>query len=77
MTSRLSDLQPGEAGRVLNVGGEAIFRRRIQEMGVVLGNPIEVLSVAPFGGPIKLRVPNYALSIRRADAALVTVEIQE
>ena len=77
MTNRLSELRPGQGGRVLNVGGEVMFRRRLQEMGIVLGNPVEVLNVAPFGDPIKLRVPSYELSIRRRDAALVTVEIPE
>ena len=77
MSMKLSELRPGQRGRVLRVGGEPIFRRRLQEMGIVMGSDIELVEVAPFGDPIKLRVPAYELSIRRRDASQVEVDPTE
>jgi Fe2+ transport system protein FeoA len=77
LSKRLSELRPGESGTVLTVGGESRFRLRLQEMGVVAGNRIDVLAAAPFGGPMKLRVPHYLLAMRRAEAQQVTVSVSE
>jgi len=76
VTQLLSDLSPGQAGKVVSVGGSKSFRRRVQEMGVVSGNTVKVLSSAPFGDPIQLWVPHYRLAIRRAEAGQVAVEIE-
>lgn len=70
----LADLAVRERARVLGVGGTTSLRRRLLEMGVLPGTPIEIVRVAPLGDPIELRLRGYALSLRRADAAAVTVE---
>jgi Fe2+ transport system protein FeoA len=44
------------------------------EMGLVPGTPVTVQRTAPLGDPVELRVRNYALSIRRADALGIEVE---
>jgi DtxR family Mn-dependent transcriptional regulator len=71
----LSELRPGERGRVVRVGAGAQVRRRILDMGVTLGTEIEVKGVAPFGDPIKLLVKGYDLSLRKQEAATVFVEV--
>jgi len=43
-------------------------------MGLVPGTAVTVHREAPLGDPIELRVRNYALSIRRADAHGIEVE---
>jgi Fe2+ transport system protein FeoA len=43
-------------------------------MGLVPGTPVTVHREAPLGDPVELRVRNYALSIRRADALGIEVE---
>jgi ferrous iron transport protein A len=44
-------------------------------MGVLEGDVVEVITVAPLGDPLELRVGDYRLSIRRAEAALVDAEV--
>ena len=43
------------------------------EMGLVPGTEVRVVRVAPLGDPIELRVRDYALSVRRAEAARIAV----
>lgn len=55
--------------------GEGVWRR-LHEMGFDEGVDVEVMHRAPLGGdPIALRVGNMTIAIRRAEAALVGVEI--
>lgn len=42
-------------------------------MGLISGTPVRVLRVAPLGDPLELRVRGYNLSIRKKDAATITV----
>ena len=58
---------------VESVGGARSFRRRLMEMGLVPGTGIEVINVAPLGDPLELRVRGGNLSIRRAEADVITV----
>lgn len=43
-------------------------------MGLVPGTPVTLTRIAPLGDPLELRVRNYALSIRRAEALAIEVE---
>ena len=43
------------------------------EMGLLPGTRVRVVRVAPLGDPLELRVRHYALSVRRADAARISV----
>ena len=71
---RLSDLRPGEQGRVLEIGGSEVFRIRLMEMGLTSGETIEVDKFAPLQDPMELIVRNYHLSLRRQDAEKIAVE---
>lgn len=43
-------------------------------MGLVPGTPVTVQREAPLGDPLELRVRNYALSLRRAEAHGIELE---
>jgi ferrous iron transport protein A len=45
------------------------------EMGMLEGDPIELIGVAPLGDPLEVRLGDSCLSLRRHDAALVEVEL--
>ncbi|MCS6843029.1 MAG: ferrous iron transport protein A [Caldilineales bacterium] len=72
--SDLSQLQPGQRARVCEVKGSTALRRRLLDMGLVPGAEIEVVRVAPLGDPVEYMVKGYRLSLRRSEAAKVTVE---
>ncbi|MCL2299236.1 MAG: ferrous iron transport protein A [Firmicutes bacterium] len=69
----LKTLKPGVGARVVHVHGGGALRRRIMEMGLTPGVPIWVRKIAPLGDPIEIQVRGCALSLRKADAALVEI----
>jgi len=71
----LDSLKPGGRAVVKGVSGEgsAVYQR-LMEMGVFEGAELEVVRFAPLGDPMELRLHGYYLSVRKAEAALVTIE---
>ncbi len=70
----LDDAHVGETVRVGDVAGEDRVAIRLLEMGMTPGAMVRILGRAPFGDPVELEVRGYRLSIRRAEAARVTLE---
>lgn len=69
----LAHARPGERMTVAHVGGDRSFRRRLMELGLVPGTPVELIGIAPLGDPIELLVRGCSLSIRRGEALWVSV----
>jgi Fe2+ transport system protein FeoA len=69
----LAELALGTVASVTEVTGSGSFRRRLLELGILPGTRVEVVGVAPLGDPIELLVRGSSLSIRRSDAASVSV----
>jgi Fe2+ transport system protein FeoA len=74
---RLSELQPGQRGRVVKVGASGPVKRRVLDMGLVSGAEVEVVRVAPLGDPIEFIVKGYNLSLRKSEAQEIEVETTE
>lgn len=71
------DLLPlGQEARITAVGGEGPLRCRLLDMGLIPKTAVRVEKVAPLGDPIELRVRGYALSLRKADARNIQVEVR-
>ncbi|MEG1586743.1 MAG: FeoB small GTPase domain-containing protein, partial [Bacteroidales bacterium] len=70
---RLSDLQTGGKGVIVKVLGHGAFRKRIIEMGFVKGKVVEVILNAPLKDPIKYKIMDYEVSLRRNEAAMIEV----
>lgn len=71
----LADACLGKLLTIQQVGGEGGFRRRLLEMGLLPGTSVMVKSVAPLGDPIELLVRGASLSIRKEEAATVSVSL--
>jgi ferrous iron transport protein A len=71
----LDRLGPGQAARILRVGGRPADRRRLLELGIVRGETIRLQRVAPLGDPREFVVKGYHLSLRGREAARIVVEI--
>ncbi|NCB62056.1 MAG: ferrous iron transport protein B [Clostridia bacterium] len=70
----LMSLAPGEGGIILRVGNEkGPVKRRLVDMGLTPGTLVTVRKVAPFGDPIEVNIRGYELSLRKEDAAQITV----
>ena len=70
----LRDVKIGETATVVKLQGEGAVRRRIMDMGITKGVEIYVRKVAPLGDPVEITVRGYELSVRKADAEMITVE---
>ncbi len=76
-TESLCCLRTGVKARVVSVNGAGAVARRLMEMGVVPGAPICVIKCAPLGDPLQVRVRDYHLALRRAEAQTITVMADE
>ncbi len=73
----LSELQTGKSGVVVRVLGHGAFRKRIIEMGFIKGVRVEAILNAPLNDPIKYRMMNFEVSLRRSDAMKVEIVSEE
>lgn len=72
-TATLDGLAPGERGTIARVAGDSAIARRLMELGLVPGTPIEVVRRAPLGDPIEFAARGVHLSLRRSEASLIHV----
>jgi len=71
----LDQLQVGQRAWVEAVRGSDTIVQRLLEMGLLEGEQIEVVGVAPLGDPVEIRLRDYRLSLRRSEAARITVSV--
>ncbi len=72
----LNDLrQTGQRGRILDVTGDDAIAVRLMEMGLTDGAEIELIGFAPLGDPIEFLIRGYRLSLRKAEASRVAIEL--
>ncbi len=69
----LDELKPGNSAVISAVGGEGALRRRLLDMGLTPKTRVAVRKVAPMGDPIELYLRSYVLTIRKDDAANITL----
>lgn len=71
----LKDVKVGTTVKVVKINGEGVYKRRIMDMGITKNSQIFVRKVAPLGDPIEITVRGYELSLRKADAECVEIEL--
>ena len=69
--------KPGQEATVVKIVGHGAFRKRMLEMGFVRGRKIRVLLDAPLRDPVKYQIMDYEVSLRRSEAELVEVSVDE
>ena len=70
----LKEAKIGQTVKVKKLYGEGAVKRRIMDMGITKGTDVYIRKVAPLGDPIEVTVRGYELSLRKADAEMITVE---
>lgn len=71
----LDKLPTGQSGVIATVGGEGALRCRLLDMGLIPGTTVTVRKTAPMGDPIELWLRGYALTLRKADAERIELEV--
>jgi len=74
MSTSLAEIPLGCAATIRRVDGPRAFRRRLLEMGLVPSVEVRVITIAPLGDPMQIEIRGGQWSIRRAEAAQITVE---
>jgi DtxR family transcriptional regulator, Mn-dependent transcriptional regulator len=70
-TRRLTELGPGDRATVQRVpDGDGELLRYLSDLGIVPGQPVELLGAEPFGGPITLRAGRPAAISRQVAAEI-------
>ncbi|MDE5897071.1 MAG: ferrous iron transport protein A [Clostridia bacterium] len=76
MEKPLSEFSIGEKGLIKTVSGEGKIRRRLFDMGVTPGAEVLLRKKAPLGDPLEVTIRGYELTLRKTEAACVTMEVQ-
>ncbi|MBK9179985.1 MAG: ferrous iron transport protein A [Acidimicrobiales bacterium] len=72
----LSELAVGDRAVVRSVGaGPAGLGKRLEDLGFLAGTEVRVERRAPLGDPVVYELRGVRLAVRRADVALVQVEV--
>ena len=77
MTKTLEEFVPGEKGVITAVSGEGRIRRRLFDMGVTPGAEVVMRKKAPLGDPIEVTLRGYELTLRKAEAGCVVMEVKK
>lgn len=73
----LAMLKPGEHGRITAIGAIGPLRRRLMDMGVLVGESLKVVKVAPLGDPIEVTIKSYQLTLRKQEAEGIALEVSK
>ncbi len=74
MSATLDLLPIGRTARLVRLGGERAFRRRLMELGLLPGTPVRVVRRAEVGGVLELEVRGCRVSVRTRDAQVLEVQ---
>lgn len=75
MMKRLDELMPGQGGRIASISSCGNLRRRMMEMGLVIGSELKVIRLAPTGDPVEVLLRGYSLALRKNEAKQVILEV--
>lgn len=81
-TLRLDQLKPGQSATIREItpdtdasAGQSVDLNRLMEIGLIPGQSVEMVKSAPLGDPLEIRLMDYSLVLRKADAALILVDV--
>ena len=77
MLKRLDEFKIGETGLIKKVEGEGRLRRRLFDMGVTPGATVYLRKKAPLGDPLEVTIRGYELTLRKSEANLVILEVED
>ncbi len=63
----------GQRATIVEVNGVDAVAVRLMEMGLTDGEEVSVIGFAPLGDPVEYSIRGYRLSLRKSEAARVTI----
>ena len=77
MTIPLRRMAAGQKGIISKVKAHGELGRRIRDMGMVTGTPVEIQGRAPLKDPVAIRVRDFTLTLRNNEADHILVEVSD
>lgn len=74
--SVLANVPVGKNATVAQILGEDSISLRLLEMGLTPGVEVTVIGTAPLGDPMEIEVRGYRLSLRKTEAARISIQEQ-
>ncbi len=71
----LSKLPVGQKGRVAMLVAEGALRRRMLDLGLIIGTVVEALLKSPAGDPVAYAIRGAVIALRSEDAGKILVQI--
>lgn len=69
----IKDLKEGQSATICTVGGDGALRQHFLDMGVIPSIEVKLIKYAPMGDPLEIRIHDYELTLRLADAEQIEV----
>ena len=70
----LKDLPIGKTATVVSVGGAGALRQHLLDMGIIPQADVTMVKYAPMGDPVEVRIHDYELTLRLADAEKIEID---
>ncbi len=77
MEKRLSEFKLGESGKVKEIHCDEDIKRRMVDMGLVVGVEILLKRIAPLGDPLEISLRGYNLAIRKWESSKIIMEVEK
>ncbi len=71
---KLSELTPGSCAILRELPATGTRFLRMREMGLLPGTKVKLVRAAPLGDPLEIEVRGYHLSLRREEAAQISID---
>lgn len=75
VTTTVTDLAVGQSGTIVDLTGTRVQRLKLLDLGLTPGTRVSVRKIAPLADPIEVAVRSYMLTLRKAEAEMVTVVV--
>ena len=73
----LDKMLPGQKGRIIGFTRDNATVRRLMELGLVPGRVVKYLRNAPLNDPLEIQIGSSFLSLRHAEASMITMEVEK
>lgn len=73
----LDEIRSGMKCKIKNLSADGNLLFKLLDMGFIKGANVEVVRFAPLKDPVELKIHNYLISLRKSEARLIEVEIND
>jgi len=75
---KLKEMKAGMRGRVTGYGtADRAYRQKVLQMGLTRGTEFELVRMAPLGDPVEIAICGSGLTLRKAEADALEVEVMK